>query len=89
MNVGGGGRGAPMRPMDAPQGQGSVSEQVGRIIDESRNDYAGEEKPAQEESGGDANGEGEQAQAKRNPMKRMWEEDKEAAKEAQRRKDEL
>ncbi|TVY24986.1 hypothetical protein LHYA1_G005138 [Lachnellula hyalina] len=82
--VGGGGKGGPMpQGTPAPQGQGgSVSEQVGRIIDESKEPGAGEEvkNDATEE---------EPAEQPSNPKKRMWEEDKEAAKEEQRKKDEL
>ena len=88
VNVGGGGRGAPMRPSDAPsdgapQRSGeSVSEEVGRIIDE------GNEEPVDEGLPEDA-GEGQEAGTQRNPKKRMWEEPKEEAKEEQKRKDEL
>lgn len=87
VNVGGGGRGGPPRSLETPQGQGgeTVSEQVGRIIDESQNEGAAED-PVEEDT--EATEEG-QAAAQKNPKKRMWEESKEAAKEAQRKKDEL
>jgi len=97
VNVGGGGRGAPMRSTDTPQQrrsereEGSVSEQVGRIIDQS-NQQSGERPSADDrvpegQTGEDAPQEEEQVQ--RNPKKRMWEEEKEAPKEAQRVRDEL
>jgi protein transport protein SEC20 len=83
VNVGGGGKGAPMHSQGPPAGQeGSVTEQVGRIIDESKEQEAGKE----EEEGMPEN---ETAEEPKNPKKRMWEEDKEAAKEEQRKKDEL
>ncbi|KAH6709615.1 protein transport membrane glycoprotein-like protein Sec20 [Leptodontidium sp. MPI-SDFR-AT-0119] len=89
IHVGGGGRGAPMR-----QGQGSVpersgesvSEQVGRIIDESQNQDGTEETPAEDPQGGEQVSEETEP---RNPKKRMWEEPKEAEKEAQKKHDEL
>lgn len=87
VNVGGGGRGAPMKGPNVPgavkQGDGeSVLEQVGRIVDESK-DAA---EAVAEESTDDALKEGEQP----NPQKRMWEEEAEAPKEAAgRSKDEL
>lgn len=74
VNVGGGGGGAPEELAK------SVSEQVGRIIDESREEQAVPGEDATEE---------EHVQNQPNPKKRMWEEDKEEAKEAQRKKDEL
>jgi protein transport protein SEC20 len=89
VNVGGGGRGAPMRPSDVPQGGApqrpdeSVSEQVGRIIDETS-----KEQPVDESLSEDS-GENQESEAQRNPRKRMWEEDNDAAKEEQRQKDEL
>jgi protein transport protein SEC20 len=85
VNVGGGGKGAPMHSQGPPAGQGnggSVSDQVGRIIDESK------EQETQKE-GEEGTPENETAEEPRNPKKRMWEEDKEAAKEEQRKKDEL
>ncbi|KAH7364560.1 protein transport membrane glycoprotein-like protein Sec20 [Rhexocercosporidium sp. MPI-PUGE-AT-0058] len=89
VQVGGGGRGAPMR-----QGQGSVpersgesvSEQVGRIIDESQNHEGADETSVKDSQ------EGEQVSEEaepRNPKKRMWEEPVEAEKEAQKKHDEL
>ena len=61
----------------------SMSEQVGRIIDESQEESIAKNSEAEEETR-----EGE-ADIQQNPKKRMWEEDKEAAKEAARNKDEL
>jgi protein transport protein SEC20 len=84
VSVCGGGKGAPMSGSPQP-GQGSeerVSEQVGRIIDESQDDQT-----VPESLTGDVT-EGEEAGTQKNSKKRMWEEDKEVAKEAQR-KDEL
>jgi protein transport protein SEC20 len=91
IKVGGGGKGGPMkpRPTGTPQGSTaeslgeSVSEQVGKIIDES-----GEDAVEDEEKSEDA-AEGEEVENQPNPKKRMWEEDKEAVKEAERNKDEL
>jgi protein transport protein SEC20 len=73
-NAGGGGGGA------SEESEETVSERVGRIIDESREEQAVPGEDATEE---------EQVQVQPNPKKRMWEEDKEEAKEAQRKKDEL
>ena len=78
INVGGGG-GASQWSASEESGE-SVSEQIGRIIDESREEQAVPGEDATEE---------EQVQDQPNPKKRMWEEDKEQAKEAQRKKDEL
>jgi protein transport protein SEC20 len=89
INGDGGGREGSTRPTDPPQGQDSVSEQVGKIIDDSRNNQIGEDNPSRVNSGNGQDGEKDEAQAERNPMKRMWEEDKEAVKEAARKKDEL
>lgn len=92
VNVGGGGKGGPMKPGETPQGEGgeTISEKVGRIIDDSQENQ-GEAREATEdpiEEGTEAMEEG-QAYVQKNPKKRMWEEDKEAAQEAQRAKDEL
>ncbi|KAF4631273.1 hypothetical protein G7Y89_g6856 [Cudoniella acicularis] len=91
INVGGGGRGAPMRPTDTPSQRSSMSEQVGRIIDDSNSESAKVEdqgeKPAEEVAVEQP--ELEESTEPRNPKKRMWEEDKEAVKEEQRKKDEL
>lgn len=73
INVGGKGNTASKGPADAVQGDESVSEQVGKIIDEGQSGQA------------DSRAEdGEQ-----NPKKRMWDAEKEAAQEPQRSKDEL
>lgn len=82
-SVVGSGGGASIRETDAPDGQESVSEQVGRIIDESQV-QAGE---GGQENGGNTE---EIPQDQKNPKKRMWEEEKQAPKEQERRKkDEL
>jgi protein transport protein SEC20 len=82
VNVGGGGRGAPPRGTE-PAGQGGMVEEVGRIIDDSQ-----QQGSSQEQQQG--SGQGEQAaRHEPNPKKRMWEEPVEAAKEEQRKKDEL
>lgn len=91
IQVGGGKKGGPMkpRPTDTPQespaespGE-SVSEQVGKIIDESGDDSARGEGTIEDAV------DGEQVENQPNPKKRMWEEDKEAVKEAERNRDEL
>jgi protein transport protein SEC20 len=88
VNVGGGGRGAPMNGPNVPgmqQGSGeSVSEQVGRIIDESQSGELRKEDTTE----GALEEQGEQDEVKPNPKKRMWEE-KEAPIKAQRQRDEL
>lgn len=74
-----------IREADRPHGQGSVSDQVGRIIDEGQNhghDSEGDREIELEEAE-------DQPKIQKNPKKRMWEEDKEAQKEEQRKKDEL
>ena len=88
VNVGVGGKGGPMRPVETPQGQGgeTVSEQVGRIVDDSQQNEGAEQEETEEV---EEITEEEQAEEQKNPKKRMWEEDQEAAKEAQRSKDEL
>ena len=84
----GGGRAAPMKasnlPHDgAPQRSGeSVSEEVGRIIDESN------QQPVDEILPEDA-GEEQEVEAQRNPKKRMWEESQEGVKQERKNKDEL
>ncbi|KAH8657642.1 Sec20-domain-containing protein [Tricladium varicosporioides] len=89
INVGGGGRGAPMRPGE------TITEQVGRIIDESNSllDSTEEdpiEKPADEGAGDvEERSMPEESNEPRNPKKRIWEEEIEAAKEEQRKKNEL
>lgn len=81
-----------MRPGDAPhesvpeRSGESMTEQVGKIIDESQNQGVAEgstnEDPAQgEEQVQDGP---ERVQEQRNPKKRMWEEDVEAAKQAEK-----
>jgi protein transport protein SEC20 len=95
VNVGGGGRGAPVRRSDTPpssipeRSDQSVSEQVGRIIDESQDEPVTEQskdgKYDEETSQERVN----EAENQPNPKKRMWEESVEAQKEVQRKKDEL
>ena len=86
INVGGGGKGGPMKPQET-RGQGGETslEQVGRIIDDSETHQEATEEFVE----GDTEAAAEQAEAQKNPKKRMWEEDKEAEKMAQRPKDEL
>lgn len=89
VTVGGGGRGAPMRGPNVPGAvwppkEEKVSEQVGRIIDESKNAQVISEEPG--EGTGDDVVVGEE---KPNPKKRMWEEEAETSKEKARAKDEL
>ncbi|KAH8602595.1 hypothetical protein B0O99DRAFT_3458 [Bisporella sp. PMI_857] len=61
---------------DSSQGEDTLSDRVGKVID---GDQSGEQTKDEEES----------VDVERNPKKRMWEEEKEATKEAQRKKDEL
>lgn len=88
VQVGGGGRGAPMQGENSPRASRqedsgeSMSEKVGRIVDESQ------QEPIAEGEVGEAGLEGED-DVQRNPKKRMWEEEKEAVKEAHRKRDEL
>lgn len=85
VNVGGGGRGAPMRSADTSQTivhkqePDTMVEQVGRIIEESGTGEAQEDLSENSEEQGDV---------ERNPKKRMFE-DQEAGANAERRKDEL
>jgi protein transport protein SEC20 len=89
IKVGGGGKGGPMKTTSTPQGSPaepsgeSVSEQVGKIVDES------DDIPIEDEGTSQDAVKGDQAENRPNPKKRMWEEDKEAAKEAERKRDEL
>lgn len=77
ISAGGEGSKPPAKPGNAAQEEESVSEEVGKIIDESRD--------GQGETGSQ---DGEQAEVKRNPKKRMWDAEKEAA-EDPKRKEEL
>jgi protein transport protein SEC20 len=89
IRVGGGGKGGPMKATGTPQGSSaelsdeSLSEKVGKIIDKS-----GDAPIEAEELSGDFV-EGESVLNQPSPKKRMWEEEKEAAKEAERKRDEL
>jgi protein transport protein SEC20 len=84
VHVGGGRHEASSTGTQPAGSEGSIIEEVGKIIDESQQGGSGEgqergnEQVTNEERGGPPN-----------PKKRMWEEDKEAPKEAQRKKDEL
>ncbi|KAH8815124.1 protein transport membrane glycoprotein-like protein Sec20 [Xylogone sp. PMI_703] len=87
VNVGGGGRGAPIRS-DAPQAEAhrqepdTMAERVGRIIDESGAKEGEGSQPRQNEPVE------EQPEVRRNPKKRMFEDPEAIAKE-ERKKDEL
>jgi protein transport protein SEC20 len=86
VNVGGRG-GAPLQGSAPEESVESTSEQVGRIIDDSQDGQAvagGSDGTSSEDAA-----EEEQVQDQPNPKKRMWEEEKEEAKEAERKKDEL
>lgn len=69
-------QGKTARKRDDATSAENISEQVGRIIDESREVEFDE-------------GTNESAETQANPKKRMWEEEQESAKESERRKDEL
>jgi protein transport protein SEC20 len=94
IKVGGGGKGGPMRATGTTPGNpqessgGTVSEEVGKIIDGGHARDQGEGTSGEEGTNGDAP-EGEEVENQPNPKKRMWEEEKEAAKETERKKDEL
>lgn len=93
IHVGGGGRGAPMQGPNSPPEQNRVySEQVEQIIDESKKESEsadGKVEESPKEGEGEGQAEPNPEEEPRNPKKRMWEEDKEAEKEAIRNKDEL
>lgn len=84
ITVGGQERAAPTQATDVP-GQESVSEKVGKIIDGSRD---GQEEDNTRDESREGQGEEEQVEVERNPKKRMWDAEKEAA-EAPGNKDEL
>jgi protein transport protein SEC20 len=94
IKVGGGGKGGPMRATGTRLGShqessgGTVSEEVGKIIDEGHARDQDEGTSGEEGSSGAAP-EGEEIENQPNPKKRRWEEEKESAKEAERKKDEL
>lgn len=73
ISVGGKGR---VPSQDATRGEESFSEKVGKVIDESRD--------GQVESGSQ---DGQQAGVEGNPKKRMWDAEKEAAEEPQRKEE--
>ncbi|KAI9784756.1 MAG: hypothetical protein M1839_001486 [Geoglossum umbratile] len=95
--VGGGGRGRPGpggNPSPAPrESERSATEEVERIIDESQEqNQQGSQEAERESSEGEIKEDevvAEEEQLKPNPKKRMWEEDKEAKKEEERKRDEL
>jgi protein transport protein SEC20 len=70
------------RETDGPDGQESVSEQVGRIIDKSQGQAAADDQ-------GRSSSAENPTQDRKNPKKRMWEQEKEVPKEEKRKKDEL
>jgi len=85
--VGGGGRGVPIggykpRAQHTQQGEGSMTEQVVRIIDESQQGQRADQMADEETSDGAAKDTADEHVSQKNPKKRMWEEDKEAAKQA-------
>jgi protein transport protein SEC20 len=82
VKVGGGGKGGPMTAISTQQGD-SVSEKVGKIIDES-----GHARVEDEGSSGEAV-EVDEVENQPNLKKRMWKEEKEVVKEAEKEKDEL
>jgi len=92
--AGGGGYGAKVRPGEGdPSAQGSMSQQVGQMAEQSQQQAA-----QQSQAGGEkevprrADGQPlQESDAPRNPKKRMWDEDVERAKaeEEQRKRDEL
>ncbi|KAI9765106.1 MAG: hypothetical protein M1840_007813 [Geoglossum simile] len=95
--VGGGGRGqsgpgSSLSPAPRESGR-SATEDVERIIDESREEnQRGSQEAERENSTGEGREDGVAAgeeKPKPNPKKRMWEEDKEAKKEEERKRDEL
>ncbi len=95
VNVGGGGRGAPVRQSNTPpssipeSSSQSVSEQVGKIIDESQDEPITEQSEDGKYSEEASQERVDEAENQPNPNKRMWEEPVEAQKEVQRKKDEL
>jgi protein transport protein SEC20 len=97
IQVGGGGRGRSGpggHPSPAPQeSRRSVTEDVERIIDESQEqNQQGIQEAERDNSTGEKREDevaAEEERPKPNPKKRMWEEDKEAKKEEERKRDEL
>ncbi|KIN04049.1 hypothetical protein OIDMADRAFT_194209 [Oidiodendron maius Zn] len=78
INVGDESGKAPKRPAGASSEEESVSEQVGKMIHESQNSQTGA-----------GSKHWQQAEVEGNPKKRVWDAEKEAAEDPQRRKDEL
>lgn len=78
INVGDESGRAPNRPAGASSEEESVSEQVGKIIHESQNSQTGA-----------GSKHWQPAEVEGNPKKRVWDAEKEAAEDPQRRKDEL
>jgi protein transport protein SEC20 len=95
IQAGGGGKGGPTKETGMPPGRAneasgeSVSEKVGKIIDETGQLPIEDERTGIDERPIDGVVEGEEVEGQPNPKKRMWEEEKESAKEAERKKDEL
>lgn len=91
--VGGGGRGGPgpQQPGRATSsGEGSMTEQIGKMAEDSQEDQRGEEKHGESEASKDTKLEEQQRQEQpRNPKKRMWDENVEARKFEELQRDEL
>ncbi|KAI9879690.1 MAG: hypothetical protein M1830_007636 [Pleopsidium flavum] len=90
--VGGGGRGAAGPPPNqaSRSEEGSMSEQVGKMAEESQeHQQDGERQGGPDDSTEIGRAKQKQQQQPRNPKKRMWEEDVEAKKFEERKKDEL
>jgi protein transport protein SEC20 len=95
IQVGGGGKGGPVKATGTPQGNpheasgDSVSEKVSKIIDESGDAPIEDEGAGSEKGASDEAVKREEVESQPNPKKRMWEEGKESATKAERKKDEL
>lgn len=92
IKVGGGGKGGLVKDPQENRHEASgehMSEQVGKIIDESGHIPNEDGGTGSEEGAMNDDVEGDEVENQPNPKKRMWEEEKESAKEAQRKKDEL
>jgi protein transport protein SEC20 len=95
IQVGGGGKGGPVKATGTPQGNpheasgDSVSEKVSKIIDESGDAPIEDEGAGSEKGASDEAVKGEEVESQPNPKKRMWEEEKESATNAERKMDEL
>ena len=89
--VGGGGRGAPGPQSNQParSEEGSITEQIGKMVEDNQEHQPGELKPAGPQANKDEKTKEDHKQQPRNPKKRMWDEDVEAKKYEERQKDEL